>query len=132
MFAVFFQFSAHIVKAFDLTVWNKTAALEAESRASRARMAKLKNGAKIPGVFQNPQAAAFDDKTFVVTSNSAKIIFTRDAEQSWLTNSPAFDFSSWGAFYQTVNNEIALVTGTKKSGSDNRSKLMIRFGKFKA
>lgn len=88
-----------------------------------------KIGASVPDVFQNPQGIALDDKTFVVTSNNAKVIFSRDAGKSWRENSQAFDFSSWGAFYQTKPNEIALITGTKKIESE-RNQLMIRFGKF--
>lgn len=84
-------------------------------------------GAFIPEVFQNPQGIALDNQTFIVTSNNAKVIFTRDAGKSWQLNSPAFDFSSWGAFYQTSANEIALVTGTKKSRNE-RNRLLIRFG----
>lgn len=88
-----------------------------------------KIGALIPNVFQNPQAGFLDEKTFFVTSNNAKIIFTRDAGKSWQLNTPAFNFSSWGAFYQTKKDEIALVTGTRKSEKD-RNQLLIRFGKI--
>ena len=88
-----------------------------------------KIGELIPDVFQNPQAGAIDEKTFFVTSNNARIIFTRNAGKSWHLNSPAFAFSSWGAFYQTKKDEIALVTGTKKSEKDP-NRILIRFGKI--
>ena len=89
-----------------------------------------KIGAKIRDVFQNPQGIALDDKTWLVTSNNAKVIYTKNAGKTWKKNNPAFKFSSWGAFYQTGETEIALVTGTKNEKS-GRSKLLIRFGKIK-
>ncbi|MEZ5426903.1 MAG: sialidase family protein [Pyrinomonadaceae bacterium] len=88
-----------------------------------------KIGPEIPDVFQNPQGIALDDRIWIVTSNNAQVIYTTDGGKLWKKNRPAFKFSSWGAFYRTDRDEIALVTGTKNEKSQ-RNKLMIRFGKF--